>query len=200
MDEISNQFEEIDEISEARSMEQQSLDDATLQPGTYLEQNSSYQQAEEIQSDLVDISRNALEPGADEGASPLPLPGPEDKLLEEDRSELKVESSVETAEQIENLRTLSRTLSDISTKGKSSDPQSIQIASRQMNELADKFEDLFSSPNQEMDNDADISIRSHQLMLKLQAAMDKKDQAEKVLSNVLTTFSDTQRDLVSNLK
>ena len=37
-------------------------------------------------------------------------------------------------------------------------------------------------------------------MLKLQLLMDKKDQAEKTFSNVITAFTNTQRDLVANLK
>ena len=45
-----------------------------------------------------------------------------------------------------------------------------------------------------------ISSLSEEANLRLQLLMDKKDQAEKTLSNVLKAFQNTQRDLVSNLK
>jgi hypothetical protein len=58
-----------------------------------------------------------------------------------------------------------------------------------MNELYDSFERL-----------QDSSDLSQESMLALQMLMDKKDQVEKVLSNILKVFQNTQRDLVANLK
>lgn len=46
----------------------------------------------------------------------------------------------------------------------------------------------------------DVGDMSQERMLVLQVLMDKKDQVEKVLSNILKVFQNTQRDLVSNLK
>jgi len=58
-----------------------------------------------------------------------------------------------------------------------------------MNELYDSFERL-----ENMDD------KSQERMLILQILMDKKDQAEKTISNILKVFQNTQRDIVSNLK
>ena len=46
MDEINNRFEETSETEQTRNVEQQSLDDATLEPNKYIEQNSDIQQTE----------------------------------------------------------------------------------------------------------------------------------------------------------
>ena len=74
MDEIRDQSEEISETSETRNVEQQSLDDATLEPGAHVEQSGDFKEAEEIQEALVDISATASTPDAIEGATPLPMP------------------------------------------------------------------------------------------------------------------------------
>ena len=54
--------------------------------------------------------------------------------------------------------------------------------------------------NLESTNMDSMSELSEEDKLRLQAAMDKKDKAEKTLSNTLKSFQNTQRDLISNVK
>ena len=58
-DEIRNQSEETRETGEVReNSEQQSLDDATLESGTFIEKAGDFHQAEEIQEGLTNLVKN----------------------------------------------------------------------------------------------------------------------------------------------
>ena len=87
----------------------------------------------------------------------------------------------------------------------------IQSESPNLNDIADEYinyakklekelNKLKRNPDEVKNILDSISSLSEESSLRLQLLMDKKDQAEKTLSNVLKVFQNTQRDLVSNLK
>ncbi|MBN2085404.1 MAG: hypothetical protein JW748_09275 [Anaerolineales bacterium] len=76
MNENRNPIETRQESGEARSSEQQALDDATLEPRSYIEQTGDFQQAESIQATLVALVDSA-DSAMDISATPLPIPQPE---------------------------------------------------------------------------------------------------------------------------
>jgi hypothetical protein len=68
---------------------EQALDDATYEPNTYVESSGDYQQAEDIQANLVSVTENAAKSAEDVGATPLPIPRPEDQDLAKSQSEVR---------------------------------------------------------------------------------------------------------------
>ncbi|MFC2028840.1 hypothetical protein ACFLTX_02825 [Chloroflexota bacterium] len=68
------------ESAETRTPEQQELNDATFEPGAFIEQSGDFKESEEIQEALVDISENAVAESSDLGAAPIPLPQPIDTI------------------------------------------------------------------------------------------------------------------------
>jgi len=77
-----------------------------------------------------------------------------------------------------------------------SEKEQFQSLSKELTQIQLDMSELYDSFDRLQDS-SDISQES---MLALQMLMDKKDQAEKVLSNILNVFQNTQRDLVANLK
>ncbi|MBN1438563.1 MAG: hypothetical protein JW929_04060 [Anaerolineales bacterium] len=67
------------ETGERRAAEVQTLDDATFEPRTFIEQSGDMQQAEAVQTALVAMIDAAS--ARDVGATPLPIPRPEDRSV-----------------------------------------------------------------------------------------------------------------------
>jgi hypothetical protein len=86
MDEILNTPEKELEPGESRSPEQQALNDATHDPGPYVEQTGDYRQAEAIQNSLISILDNASKSAGEVGVIPIPLPSPAEQGLGEGKS------------------------------------------------------------------------------------------------------------------
>ncbi|MFC2028841.1 hypothetical protein ACFLTX_02830 [Chloroflexota bacterium] len=90
MDEIRDQSEVTSETGETRNVEQQSLDDATLEPGAHIEQSGDFQQSEMIQENLVNVVDNEIRAEAEAESTlpgrsatsdnPIPLPNPAAEL------------------------------------------------------------------------------------------------------------------------
>jgi hypothetical protein len=80
MNDVRTQPESQLESNQIRSSEEQALDTATYKPDEFVEWSNDYQKAESIQTTLValiDTAASAL----DVGATPLPIPRPEDKSV-----------------------------------------------------------------------------------------------------------------------
>ncbi len=80
MNDIRTQSEAQLESGQTRSADERPLDTATYEPGEFVERSNDYQQAEAVQTMLVAlIDANASD--QEVGATPLPIPRPEEKSV-----------------------------------------------------------------------------------------------------------------------
>jgi hypothetical protein len=80
MTKIESQPEIGKETGDSRPADLQALDNATFEPNGYIEQTGDFQQAEAIQTALTALVKPAVS-AQDVGATPLPIPRPEDESI-----------------------------------------------------------------------------------------------------------------------
>ncbi len=83
MDELTENPVEGHESSDAPNTERQALDDATLEPRATVEQTGDFQQAEDIQNTLTSIVDNSSKPAGEISGLPVPLPISTEQVLDE---------------------------------------------------------------------------------------------------------------------
>jgi hypothetical protein len=78
MGDINNNIVNEVESVEGQELRTQTLDDATFEPGAYIERAADYQQAEDIQNNLMIVTDNAVSSSEQVENIPAPIPRPED--------------------------------------------------------------------------------------------------------------------------